>query len=143
MIRIRRARPESAKDYAAIAALQAETLPGDAPCLVKDDDIWHLAFLDGKPVAFSCVRPTYQDPKTWYLARVGVAPAARGQGLQKRLIRVRLRAAAKAGAEWVVTDTTRQNHPSSNSLMAEGFRLYEPAYKWAFSDGLYWRKRVL
>jgi len=67
---------------------------------------------------------------------------ARGQGLQRRLIRVRELAARKAGMLAIVTDTHRENHASSNSLMAMGYRLYTPHTKWAFNDGLYWRKKL-
>jgi GNAT superfamily N-acetyltransferase len=70
-----------------------------------------------------------------------VLPEARGQGLQRRLIGARERHARALGMAWLVTDTY-QNPASSNSLIAAGYRLYEPAQPWGARGTLYWRKRL-
>jgi hypothetical protein len=49
--------------------------------------------------------------------------------------------AKKLGWNWLITDT-HDNAPSSNNLIATGFRLYNPTCPWAFKDSLYWRKRL-
>lgn len=120
--------------------LQAACLPDDDPCEYRPTDLWWLVRdSSGVAVAFACVRPTPDDPCIWYLARAGVAQEARGQGLQARLIRVRLAAAKRHGAVAVVTDCTTLNPASANSLIASGFRVYTPAYAWALPNSIYWR----
>lgn len=140
MIRMRRV-PLTPKWQGLLDYLQLACLPGDDPCPYKDGDCWWIAFADELPVAFAAVRPT-GTPGVWYLCRAGVIPTARGQGLQKRLIRVRLLAAKAAGASAVVTDTRPNNCASSNSLIAAGFRTYNPATRWACDDSIYWRKEL-
>jgi L-amino acid N-acyltransferase YncA len=70
-----------------------------------------------------------------------VLPAHRGQGIQKRLIRVRLRQARALGWNWVVTDT-HDNPASSNSLIARGFKLFDPSKPWGADKTLYWRLKL-
>lgn len=119
--------------------LQLECLPDDVPCPYKAGDRWWVAFDGDAPVAFAGARPS-GTPGYWYLCRAGVIPSARGQGLQKRLIRVRTAAAKAAGATAVITDTRSGNCASSNSLIGEGFRTYMPARRWALPDSIYWKK---
>ncbi len=76
-----------------------------------------------------------------YLCRSGVVPEHRGKGLQKRLIRVRETYARNMAMNWVISDTTC-NPPSANSLIACGFKLYEPAQPWGNRSTIYWRKRL-
>ena len=83
---------------------------------------------DGAPIGFLC--------------RSGVLPLARGHGLQKRLIRCRLGHAKRKGCEIAISYTMPHNHASSNSLIRQGFLLYEPDYCYAGADVLYWRKEL-
>lgn len=93
------------------------------------------------PVAFGGIHPSTQYKKTGYLCRVGVAFNARGQGLQKKLIKIREKWARKQGYEWVITDTAPDNPASSNSLISCGYKLWIPKRKWAeYAPALYWRK---
>jgi predicted acetyltransferase len=104
-----------------------------------DSGVWWIA-RDGKmPVGYACLRPSKQLSNWGYLSRAGVTAAYRGQGLQKRLIRVRLAYARAMGWEGVVTDTAKDNVASSNSLIASGFRLFRPRVAWSFDSALYWR----
>jgi GNAT superfamily N-acetyltransferase len=131
-----------AADAATLTQLQRACLPGDAP-LSAARGLWWIAYDDqAQPVGFACLLPTRGDIRTGYLARTGVIHRARGNGLQRRMIRVREQAARKLGMTAIVTDTHRENHASSNSLMAMGYRLYTPQTRWAFNDGLYWRKTL-
>lgn len=143
MIRCRLVKPYSNRRAADILDhLQVQIMPEDFKCEYKINDRWWIVFDDELPIAYACVRPLALLPSYWYLARAGVLLEFRGRGLQKKLIRLRCNAARRAGATHVVTDTHRTNHPSSNSLIACGFKLYTPQDKWSFETGLYWMKEL-
>jgi RimJ/RimL family protein N-acetyltransferase len=98
---------------------------------------WWLGFARGEPVAFCGMRNVESWERTAYLKRAGVVREHRGRGYQKRLIRTRLQKARALGYQRVITDTT-DNPASANSLIACGFRLYEPQSHWGFRRTLYW-----
>lgn len=77
--------------------------------------------------------------KRMYFSSAGVLADHRGNGLQRRLIAVRLRYAKSIGAVEVVTDT-RDNPISANNLIACGFRCWTPLYPWSYTDAVYWKK---
>jgi len=138
VIRIKRV--DGTKWSSVIEGLHAVCLPGDD----HYDTLrgaWWLAFDGTAPVAFGGYVPTRGNPATIFLCRSGVLPEYRGGGIQKRLIRARLRAARRAGHTYAVTYTLN-NPASSNSLIAEGFRLYLPAHKWGCPGALYWRRKL-
>lgn len=91
-------------------------------------------------MAFIVMKPAHVG--SWYLARAGTDPEHAGRGLYQRLLRTAFAAARRAGITEVVTDTTYWNVASANGLIGAGFRLYTPATRWAFADGLYWRKKL-
>jgi GNAT superfamily N-acetyltransferase len=68
-------------------------------------------------------------------------PSHRGQGVQKRLIRARIRQARALGWNWLITDTYL-NPASANSLIATGFKMYEPSQPWGAKQTLYWRLKL-
>lgn len=134
MIRFRRTTPDDIR----LHSLQEACLPGDWPRDFSRDVVWIGCDPAGNDVAFCAVR--LLDDGQWYLSRAGVVPEARGHGLQRRMIRLRVRHARKLTPGcMLITDTTYDNLASANSLMACGFRLYEPGERWAFESGLYWR----
>jgi GNAT superfamily N-acetyltransferase len=118
--------------------LQHETLPMDDP-LPADEGHWWIAYQGGNPVAFASLKELADG--VCYLSRAGVLPHARGKGLQKRLIRTRIRHAKRVGADTVVTDTS-ENPASANSLIAEGFRMYSPELRWALPTSAYWVRKL-
>ncbi len=125
------------KDLRRILALDARIFPGDHPVDVWDDRMaWWLC----GDVAFAGVRKVAGESLA-YLCRAGVAPEARGQGIQRRLIRVRLAWARRHALEAAVTYTSATNTASSNNLAACGFRMYRPANPWA-GEQLYWIKEL-
>lgn len=138
-MKIRRATAED--DFDAIDCLQRLVLPYDDPCDAGLGVWWLMRCARGEPIAFAGMRMSSRWSDCMYLCRSGVAPDWRGRGIQKRLIAVRERHAKARGMAWLITDTT-QNPASSNSLMARGFRLYEPAAPWGGRYTLYWRKRI-
>ncbi len=140
MIRVRKVC--GAEDHDLLLDLQRACFPVDQPYDTARGWWWVAETLDDVPVAFAGLSETYADPRMGYLCRAGVIPVARGAGLQKRMIRVRMRYARALGMREVVTDTAQGNHASANSLIACGFKMYEPATRWALPGSLYWRKPV-
>lgn len=124
-----------------LRALHKRTLPSDRPP-TWSDGWWWIAFDDaGEPVGFCGLQPSVRWLDCIYLCRAGVVPSARGKGLQRRLISVRLRFARAMGMRWAVTDTF-ENPASSNNLIRCGFMLYEPSRPWGYKGALYWRRKV-
>jgi GNAT superfamily N-acetyltransferase len=76
-----------------------------------------------------------------YLCRSGVIPKARGKGLQRKLISVRLRFARARCMTWAISDTFH-NPASANNLIRCGFSMYEPSQPWGAKGTLYWRRRL-
>lgn len=103
---------------------------------------WWVAYTDEKePVAFAGIVPSILGFNTGYLKRVGVLPEHRGNGLHRRLTRVREARAKKNGWARVVTDTT-DNPNSANNLIKAGYLMFKPKYPWAFENSLYWQKTI-
>jgi len=65
----------------------------------------------------------------------------RGKGLQKKLINIRYKAALK-NSRTVITYTTKDNYPSANNLISQGFKLYFPEYAYGGKEMLYWIKQI-
>jgi GNAT superfamily N-acetyltransferase len=63
----------------------------------------------------------------------------RGQGIQRRMIKTRLKAASTF-CHIAITYTTLDNFPSANNLISCGFRLYLPEYSYGGHDKLYFQK---
>jgi GNAT superfamily N-acetyltransferase len=121
--------------------LQKKCLPMDTPYDTQRGHWWIAYTEEGKPIGFAGIVRSISWYNCGYLCRAGVVYGYTGKGLQKRLINVRLRQAKKLNWEWAITDTTN-NPASSNSLINQGFKLYEPTKPWAFKHSLYWRKRL-
>jgi len=124
-----------------LAGLQYACLPGDK-AFPMDKGWWHIAYTEsGVPVAFSGMVPSVRWTDCVYLCRAGVLPEHQGHGLQKRLIRARTAKARALGYKWAVTDTY-DNPSSANSLIAVGFKLFEPSEPWAGKGSLFWRLKL-
>lgn len=115
--------------------LQKETFPADGKvaCI---DGYWWMAFDGDKAVGFSCMTDVQTWDKTGYISRVGVMPAYRGKGLQRRLMKVCERKAKRLGWARLIS-TTYNNPPSANNFIALGYRTYEPQARWGASDTIY------
>jgi ribosomal protein S18 acetylase RimI-like enzyme len=114
--------------------------------LVRTDDLDLILELDRLifPADYKLKGPQFLDAQWWLvqdgldqnvgfggvlvdgdhadLVRAGIAVTARGQGLQKRLIRTRVAFAKAAGVVEVRTYTSTANVKSQRSLISCGFR---------------------
>lgn len=120
--------------------LQLETMPAD-PVIQPDEGHWWIAYQGCNPVAFVGMTDVESWPKTGYIARVGVLPDYRGNGLQKRLLAVCERKGRELGLKQLIS-TTYRNPPSANSFVARQYRTYEPQSRWGAEDTIYWIKRL-
>ena len=71
--------------------------------------------------------------------RAWVKKEYRGQGIQRKMIKTRTKAASIT-CHIAITYTTLDNFPSANNLIDCGFRLYIPEYMYGGSDKLYFQK---
>ena len=78
---------------------------------------------------------------TVFLSRSGVYSRYRKNGIGKRLIRTRLKEAKKLGAKFAISYTI-DNVASSNNLISQGFRLYNPHYQYGGDKALHWIKSL-
>jgi len=139
-VRVRAVNGKDAATAALLQHLQLVCLDADKP-LKTTVGFWWIAYQGTLPVGFCAMSRSRHWIDAGYLSRSGVIPSHRGNGLQKRLIQVRQRKAKLLGWNWLISDT-RDNQPSSNSLINMGFKLYTPSNPWGFSDTLYWRKKI-
>ena len=140
MFRIKRVTVMSQTTEQAIRFLQKECLPLDT-VLSPKNGWWWMAYCDGRLAGFAAMLQSSKTPQAAYLARAGTLEAFRGRGLQKKLIRERLKFAKDLGLTQAITDTT-DNVASANALIATGFRMYEPDDPWGLPNTLYWRKTL-
>jgi len=140
MFRIKRATEMSQTTEQAIRFLQKECLPLDT-VLSPKNGWWWMAYCDGRLAGFAAMLQSSKTPQAAYLARAGTLEAFRGRGLQKKLIRERLKFAKDLGLTQAITDTT-DNVASANALIATGFRMFEPEDPWGLPNTLYWRKTL-
>lgn len=140
-MKIKRVDVRSFEIQSKLNALQKKCLPGDTPSDTTTGWWWIVYDALNLPCAFAGLVPSVRWRDTGYLCRAGVISSHRGQGLQKRLIRARVRQAKALGWNWLITDTY-ENPASSNSLIACGFKLFEPTKPWGADKTLYWRKKL-
>lgn len=138
MFRIKRVVEMSQTTEQAIRFLQKECLPLDT-VLSPKNGWWWMAYCDGRLAGFAAMLQSSKTTQAAYLARAGTLEAFRGRGLQKKLIRERLKFAKDLGLTQAITDTT-DNVASANALIATGFRMFEPDDPWGSPNTLYWRK---
>lgn len=112
---------------------------------LTDDELegghWWLAYRKEKPVAFAGLVPSSQYRNVGYFKRAGVTPKHRGNGLQIRLMRVRINKARKLGYTHLVSECTETAY-SANNFIKAGFKIYDPKFPWAFRNSIYWIKKL-
>ena len=124
-----------------LSRLQSICLPCDNPYDTNFGFWWTVTSSSGDLVAFAGLVFSSRWSDCGYLCRSGVVPSSRGQGIQKKLIRVRIRQAKAVKMKWLVTDT-HDNPASSNSLISCGFKLFDPSSPWGGKGTLYWRLKL-
>ena len=144
MYRIREV--DSIGDNEAIEAIHQ--LNGQTPTFprITEDELaigyWWLAFFEQEPVAFAGLIATRECSETGYFKRAGVDPKHRGNGLQLRLMRARVRKARKLGFKQLVTETTDAVHSANNCIRC-GFEIFQPETPWvSFKSAIFWIKAL-
>ena len=121
--------------------LQKVCLPADKVYPIAKG-YWYVVYTqDGQAAGFAGIVPSARWSDTMYLCRAGIVLSHRGRGLQKKLIKARIRKAKALGMNWVISDT-HQNPASANSLIAIGFKMFEPSKPWGFKTALYWKYKI-
>lgn len=138
LVRVRQIDAKEPTNAALLQWLQLLCLPADVPAKT-DEGYWWIAYEGQNPIGFAGMRQSAWWGDTGYLNRAGVIPAARGKGLQKRLIRARELKAKALGLRWLVTDTLN-NPASANSLIGCGFKMFVPSKPWGIEGTCYWKK---
>src|SRR5262249_6370969 len=110
----------------------------DAPPIDPDHGHWWIAKLGRKAVGFAGLVESPHCPDMGYLVRVGVLPAHRGNGLQRRFMRALEACAKRNGWSGIVADT--RDALSANNFARADYGIFEPERRWAFLDSIYWRK---
>ena len=126
-------------DYAdEICELNRKRFIGRTPAV--DDWFW-IAHVDGYCVAFASMRESSSWCDAVYMSLCVVREHFSGMGLQRRLLRARIRFAKAKGYSWAVTDTT-DNPASANNLIRCGFNTFMPSHPWAYERTIYWKKWI-
>lgn len=73
--------------------------------------------------------------------RAWVHSSVRGKGLQRKMIKARIKT-AKETCQVAITYTTKDNIASINNLIKEGFLIYIPQEKYSGTEVLYWRRQL-
>ena len=138
---VRQVDPRDPEIWVILERLQLTCLPGDIP-QKPSSGYWWLCYTDtGIPIDFAGMVPSVRWEETGYLSRAGILPQHQGQGLQKRLIKVRISKAKTLGWKYLLSDTS-ENPASANSLISCGFKMYEPTRPYGLKTSLYWRRRL-
>jgi GNAT superfamily N-acetyltransferase len=140
VIKIRQINAKTETNEALLRWLQLAILPLDTPADTSQGH-WWLVTKDEAPVGFAGLHRSTNWNDAGYLCRAGLLQAARGMGLQKRLIQVRQSKAQALGYRWLITDTY-MNPASANSLIACGFKMFTPSSPWGVVGTCYWRKEL-
>lgn len=141
IVRIRAVDPFEDDDAADdIRHLHSQCMPDDELPDLTTGFWWIGRDTGGTPVAYAGLHPSRKFCDAGYLCAAGVAPKARGNGLQRRLIQARETKARQLGWRWLITDTIPNNPASSNTLISCGFRTYVPSDPWRLAGAIYWKK---
>lgn len=114
--------------------------PEPTVCIKRDSMAWYVYGTgDASMSVHGFATARVLDGGILYLNSAAIAPDARGNGLQRRLIRCRTRYANRYDLT-AITYTTPDNSVSINNLVACGFKSYQPEYPWVGRQYCYWRR---
>jgi GNAT superfamily N-acetyltransferase len=137
--RIREVDGSDAVNWLEIESLHDLIFWRDAPPVDPEHGHWWIVKLGRKAVGFAGLVESPHCPDMGYLLRVGVLPAHRGNGLQRRFMRALEARAKRNGWSGIVADT--RDALSANNFARAGYGIFEPERRWAFLDSIYWRKQ--
>lgn len=140
-VRLLRVNAEDPAVWAMLVNLDSACFLQSAPPLTDNEGQWWVAKVGDDTAGYCAIRESASSKEGAYLSRCGVLPRFRGKGLQKKMLRIRIAHARRTGFKYIVTDTC-DNPASGNSLIACGFRMITPSYKWSFDNACYWRKAI-
>jgi GNAT superfamily N-acetyltransferase len=123
--------------YEKLQALDDICFPGAEGEFQKNRD-WWVCCIDGEIIAYCGCIYSYD---LCIFNRAWVHKSFRGRGLQRKMIKARLKAAI-GRCNLAVTYTMSNNLVSANNLIKSKFLLYTPSWKWAGNDCLYFCKNV-
>lgn len=127
-----------------LAWLDAQCFPDDTPAIIPGAEWWIGRNPIGVSACYCAYRVRYESrTPVAELYRAGVMPGFRGQGLQRRMIDLRCKAAKKQNLKTAMTVTAWNNAASMRSLMAAGFKPHRPnAYTTILETLVHWRKEL-
>jgi GNAT superfamily N-acetyltransferase len=129
-------------DIEEVKALHTLCFPTDVwESSSKRHAYWIAKDETGTAVGF-CIAKRLASERCVFLERAGVLPIANGRGLQRRMIRARLRWARSEGFTAVITYTTYHNWQSIVNLLREGFRFYSPEDPWVGTNVHYFIREI-
>lgn len=103
---------------------------------------WWIVWEGEEPVGFCALAPLANEPGGWFLARSGLIKRMRGKRIQRKLVRVREAYVRRSQGTCVITYTSPENMPSANNLIACGYKLYSPFFRWGCSGAIYFKKAL-
>lgn len=104
----------------------------------KSNRVWWVIMDEDRIIAYAAL--AYLTDRVCLYVRAWVHKDYRGLGLQRRLIKHRIRHARQMKCKTIVTYTTNDNPASGNNLFHCGFRQFLPEYKYAGKEMVYYRK---
>lgn len=144
---IRRA---TADDADVLEEMDRHCFPGDHPyglfrwdrgvCWIAVEGDRNHHYTEPRPQGYIAAHPMARG--RWFFSRVGVMPAARGAGLQRRLMAVLERYGRRQGWRELVTYTAGFNGYSTENILRCGWRTYEPRRSYVGWDVVHLRKRL-
>jgi GNAT superfamily N-acetyltransferase len=121
------------RDTALIADMRAKTLLHTVPLTEQElrDGVWWIVTDEEGPCAYAGV--WLNEDGAVDMLSSGVLPRARGNGLQRKLLRHRIRWGRRAGFECFTTYCATHNWRSMNNIVSVGFRIWQ--YEYSEEDG--------
>lgn len=127
-------------DYFGIMTLHKDIFPGDEYPSLNTLICWK-AYVENVEAGFCTVNILPSEDGVLFFSRAGVKKEFRGHGIHKRMIRVREMFAKRNGFHTIITYVIKENVGSFVHLIKDGYKIYEPNYKYA-GDVFYFIKEI-